>query len=352
MKRKIISLVMAFLILTSLAACSKSGTSRIEESMFAFDTYMTFAVSNGQHSRKGLDAAMNRINEIEQRMSATLPDSDISKINENAGIQPIKVNPDTFFVISKALEFAELSKGSFDISTLPISRLWDLSGENPKIPDHGEIQQALTLVDYKKIILDEEKQTVFLESEGMAIDLGGIAKGYAGDEVVRILKEHGVEHALVNLGGNVMVINGKENGSPWRIGIQNPRQEETSGDSRHIAIVKAQDCAVVTSGDYERYNKEVFEQTGQRYHHIFDPETGYPAKNGVISVTIVTESGLVADTLSTSLFILGVDDGLKLANSLEGVNTIIVTEDKGVYFSEGFRDLVSDIHSDYHIIEN
>jgi thiamine biosynthesis lipoprotein len=352
MKIKVIGLVIAFLVVISLAACSKPGPNRIEDSMFAFDTYMTFAVSKGQLSRKGLDAAMDRINEIEKRMSATLPDSDISKINENAGVQPVKVHADTFYVVKKAVEYAEMSKGSFDISTLPISRLWDLSGDNPRIPTEEEINQALTLVNYKKIILDEEKQTVFLETEDMAIDLGGIAKGYAGDEVVRILKEHNVERALINLGGNIMVINGKEDGSPWKIGIQNPRVKESSGDIRHIAIVQARDCAVITSGDYERYNVEVYEQTGQRYHHIFDPKTGYPAKNGVISVTIVTESGIDADALSTSLFVLGVEDGLELANSLEGIHTMIITENKEIYFSDGFRNLVSDIHSDYRVVEN
>lgn len=350
MKNKVISLLIAALVLLSLVTCSKSQTKRIEEKLFAFDTYMTFVVSEGPRSREGLNTAIERIVEIEQRMSATLPDSDISKINENAGKNPVKVHPDTFFVIKKALEYAELTQGSFDISTLPVSRLWDLSADNPRIPEAEEIKQTLALVDYRKIKLDEEKQTVYLESEGMAIDLGGIAKGYAGDEVVNILRQHGVERALINLGGNIMVINGREDGSPWRIGIQNPRQEKEP-EARHVAVLQVRDCAVVTSGDYERYNVKVYEQTGKRYHHIFDPATGYPAENGVISVTIVTESGIDADALSTSLFVLGVERGLVLADSLEGIHALIITQDKEIYFSDGFEDRVSEIHTDYRVIE-
>ena len=352
MKRKGISLFVAVLILTSLVSCRKSETNRIKENVFAFDTYITFTVSEGPKSRAGLDAAIRRIHEIEQRMSATLPESDVSKVNQNAGKQPVQVHPDTFFVIKTALDYAKLTNGGFDISMLPISRLWDLSGDNPYIPDQEEILQTLALVDYRKIKLDEEKNTVYLESEAMAVDLGGIAKGYAGDEVVRILKEHGVAHALINLGGNIMVINEREDGSAWRIGIQNPRQEEDAGNVGAVAVVQAQDCAVVTSGDYERYNVQVLEQTGQRYHHIFDPETGYPAKKGIISVTIVTENGIDADALSTSLFVLGVQDALKLANSLEGIDAMMITEDKEIYFSDGFREQVSEIHSDYRVVED
>jgi thiamine biosynthesis lipoprotein len=351
MKKRVFSLLTAFLLLAPLISCRQRTANRLEENIFALDTYITFAVSKGPGAKEGLDAAISRIHEIEERMSATLPDSDISRINANAGKAPVQVHPDTLFVIKKALEYAELTKGNFDISTLPLSRLWDLFGEEEKIPEADDIKKVLPLVDYKRIKVDEEKQTVYLESEGMAIDLGGIAKGYAGDEAVRILKEHGVEHALINLGGNIAVINGKEDGSPWRIGIRNPRQEEDPRQRRHVAVVETMGDAVITSGDYERYQKEIYEQTGERYHHIYDPKTGYPAKNGLISVTIVTESGIDADALSTSLFVMGVQEGLALVSRLKGVQAMFITEEKEVYFSEGFRSQVSGIHSDYKAIE-
>lgn len=346
-------LLLGTLLLIFLVSCKDAEDKRIKEQLFALDTYITFTVSIGEQGEKetraGLNSAMQRIQEIEQRMSVTIADSDISKINDAAGKEPVKVHSDTFFVIQKAIEYGELTHGCFDISILPIVRTWNISSDNPRVPNKEEVDQVLSLIDYKKIKLNEQEQTVFLEEEGMAVDLGGIAKGYAGDEAVRILKEHGVSHALINLGGNIAVIGGKEDGSPWRIGIQNPRMEEDSGKRKHVAAVPAIGKAVVTSGDYERYMVDIYEQTGERYHHIFDPATGYPVNNGIISVTIVTENGIDADALTTALFVMGVESGLELADKLEGVDAMIITEDKLIHLSKGFEDQVSDIHPDYHI---
>lgn len=351
--RKIPLLLLGALLLITLVSCDSGGNKRIEESLFALDTYITLTVSSGrgQDSKTGLDLAIQRIQEIEQRMSVSIADSDISKINNAAGKEAVKVNSDTFYVIQKASEHGNITQGNFDISILPIVKLWDISGDKPSVPDEKEIQELLPLVNYKNIILDEQEQTVFLEQEGMSIDLGGIAKGYVGDEVVRILKEHGVSNALINLGGNIAVINGKEDGTPWRIGIQNPRLDDDSEKRGHVAAVPTTGNSIVTSGDYERYMVEVFQQTGIRYHHIFDIATGYPARNGVISVTIVTESGIDADALSTALFVMGLEKGLNLANELDGIEAMIITEDKAIYLSEGLKDQISSVHSDYHIVE-
>jgi thiamine biosynthesis lipoprotein len=346
MIKKGIALLCIVLAIMITASC-KREVKKAEDTLFALDTYITFKVIGGDQPRAGLDAAIERIKEIEQRMSATLPDSDISRINENAGVQPVKVHEDTFFVIQKALEYATKTGGAFDISMLPISRLWDITGENPRVPSQQEITERLSLVDYKKVKLNEADHTVYLEKKGMGIDLGGIAKGYTGDEVVRILKEHGVTNALINLGGNIVVINGKEDGSPWRIGIQNPRIEEDKEQRKHAAVVETKGNAVVTSGDYERYMTEIYQETGERYHHLFDPKTGYPAKNGVISVTILAENGIDADALTTSLFVLGLQDGLRLANSLQGVSAMMITEDKEIWFSENLKGKVSGIHPDF-----
>ncbi|HHY81343.1 MAG TPA: FAD:protein FMN transferase [Clostridiales bacterium] len=350
MNNKIIAFLSIFFLILNLTSCRKTRTEYLKDDLFALDTYITFSVIEGDRAKEGIDATKKRIREIEERMSAHLPGSDISKINDNAGKQPVKVNPDTFFVIKKALEYAELTNGSFDISLLPVSRLWNINGENPRVPSPEEIEKALAVVDYKKIRLNEEEMTVFLEDEGMAIDLGGIAKGYAGDETVRILKEHGVTSGLVNLGGNIVAVNGKEDGSPWRIGIQNPRIDEDKNKRKHVAVLDTRGDAIVTSGDYERYMVEHYEKTGERYHHIFDPETGYPAKNGVISVSIITKNAIDADALSTSLFVMGVEEGLKLANELEGVEAMIVAEDKSIYLSKGLKDAVSGIHPDYKVV--
>jgi thiamine biosynthesis lipoprotein len=349
MKKILITFFIILIIIISFVSCNKADENFIKENFFALDTFINITVSEGEGARAGLDAAIKRIQEIEERMSATLPGSDVYRINENAGKRPVTVESDTFYVIQKAIEFGELTKGALDISTRSLSLLWDITGENPRVPEEEEIRMILPLVDYRKIHLDEEKRTVFLEQEGMAIDLGSIAKGYAGDEAVRILKEHGIASGLINLGGNIVVIGSKEDGSPWRIGIQNPRMDESKdGQRRHVAVVEAVDKSVITSGDYERYMVEIYEKTGERYHHIFDPSTGYPAKSGVISVTVVSESGIDADAWTTSLFVMGVEEGLKLINELESVDAMFITEDKKIYFSKGFKDQVSDIHGDYH----
>lgn len=350
MTKKGIILLFILLLMVNTVSCNMKSKP-VQDNMFAMDTYITFNVSGGPDPRAALSAAMDRIKEIERRMSAELPDSDISKINDKAGKGWVKVHPDTFFVIQRALEYSELTDGAFDISMLPISRLWNIGKECARIPSEEELKEALSAVDYKRIRLNTEEHTVFLESPGMAVGLGAIAKGYAGDEVVRILEEHGVTSGLINLGGNIVVVNGKSDGSPWRIGIKNPRIEEGKEQGRHVMVVETDGNAVVTSGDYERYMVEVFEETGKRYHHIFDPKTGYPAKSGVISVTVVTDSSLDADALATSIFVLGVEEGLKLANRLNEAQVMIITEDKDIYFSNNSRDQINEIHPEFHIAD-
>lgn len=342
-------LLLVIFIIINISACKRDNTNQIKKDLFALNTYITFTLPGGDNAQSGLDAAIDRLKEIEQRMSATLPDSDISMLNANAGKQPVKVHEDTFYVIKTALQYSKLTDGAFDITTLPIGMLWNITGENSQVPSQESILQKLPLVDYKKVQLNEADLTVFLKAEGMMIDLGGIAKGYAGDEIARILKEHSVKNALINLGGNVVAVDGKENGTPWRIGIQNPRMKENQQNQKNVAVIETKGEAIVTSGDYERYMVEVFKKTGVRYHHIFDPKTGYPAKTGIISVTVVGKSGIDDDALSTSIFVMGLDKGLRLANELEDINVMIITEDKGVYFSKDLKDRVQVVHPDYHI---
>ena len=347
MKKILITFLIILIIIISFVSCNKADENFIKENFFALDTFINITVSEGEGARAGLDAAIKRIQEIEERMSATLPGSDVYRINENAGKRPITVESDTFYVIQKAIEFGELTKGALDISTRSLSLLWDITGENPRVPEEEEIRRILPLVDYKKIHLDEEKRTVFLEQEGMAIDLGSIAKGYAGDEAARILKENGIAHGLINLGGNIVAIGSKEDGSPWRIGIQNPRMDESKdGQRRHVAVVEAVDKSVITSGDYERYMVEIYEKTGERYHHIFDPSTVIrrKAESSVLQWCLKAELKLMRGLL---LF-CNVEEGLKLINELESVDAMFITEDKKIYFSKGNKDQVSDIHGDYH----
>jgi thiamine biosynthesis lipoprotein len=263
-----------------------------------------------------------RIREIESRMSVTLPGTDLDRINTNAGIAPVAVHADVFEVIEMAIRYAALSGGAFNPAIGPLVSLWGIGGDHPRLPSPEEIDALLPLVSWRDIELDREKLTVFLKRPGMALDLGAIAKGYAADEAARILREKRMKRAIIDMGGNILVYGEKEDRSPWRVGIQNPL------DSRgaYIGIMEVRDKTVVTSGVYERF----FEKAGTRYHHILSPRDGYPARNGLLSVTIVTGRSADADALSTAVFVLGCEEGTALIESLEGVGAIFIFEDQSI----------------------
>jgi len=340
------AVMLIFAMLAGVAGCAAKNPNEHKAEIFAMDTYITLTAYGDDRAQEGLDAAVSRIREIEERMSISIEGSDVDLINRNGALGPVKVHEDTLYVIKKGLSYGELTEGAFDISIYPLVRLWDITGENPRVPEGDEIHKALELVDYRRVRVDEEAGTVFLEKEGMMIDLGGIAKGYAGDEAVRILKEFGVEHALVNLGGNILTVGGKPDGSDWHIGLQNPRAED--GGARHFAIIDVRDSSVVTSGDYERYMVDIYKETGVRYHHIFNPRTGYPAESGLISTTIVSESAIDADALSTSLFIMGKEKGLPFIGQL-GFQAVCVTDEKTVHSTEALQNNIRITHPDYKL---
>ncbi|MGI5851634.1 MAG: FAD:protein FMN transferase [Clostridiales bacterium] len=348
--RRILSLnLLLITLLTFLVGCATGNTREHNRDLFALDTVITLRVFGGRSAGKALDKAAERIREIEDHMSATLEDSDVSRINRAAGKEPVKVHEDTLFVIKRALNYGELTGGVFDITIGPIVNLWDIKSEKASIPDEDQIEDKLALVDYRKVRIDEENMTVFLEEEGMAVDLGAIAKGYAADEATRILREAGVKSALLNLGGNVITIGGKPDGSPWRVGLQDPRSQETG--QNHFAIVEVKGATVVSSGDYERYMVDIYERTGERYHHIFDPRTGYPAQSGLMVSTIISASSMDADALSTILFIMGHEDGFKAIEELGNFEAIAVSLDKDVYITEGLKDGLIPSNDLYNIIE-
>lgn len=348
--RKTLALsVLLIMVLTFVIGCTIGNTREYNRDLFALDTVITLKVFGGRSAKKALDKAAERIREIEDHMSSTLEDSDVSKINRAAGIEPVKVHEDTFYVIKRALNYGKLTGGVFDITIGPIVNLWDIKSEKSKIPDENHIKDKLSLVDYRKVRIDEDNMTVFLEEKGMAVDLGAIAKGYAADEAVRILMKSGVKSALLNLGGNVITIGGKPDGSPWRIGLQDPRSQETGRN--HFAIVEVKGATVVSSGDYERYMVDVYERTGERYHHIFDPRTGYPAQSGLMVSTIISASSMDADALSTILFIMGHEEGFKTIEDLGNYEAIAVTLDKDVYITEGLKDGLIPSNDLYNIIE-
>ena len=259
--------------------------------------------------------------------SNRIEDSEISRIND-AGGEPIEVSEETITLIKTGIYYSELTDGAFDITISPVSMLWDFKSENPSVPSEDIIANAVSHVDYRNIII--EGNTVRLTDPEAGIDVGALAKGFIADQLKDYLKEEGIRHALINLGGNVLALGTKLDGSDFNIGIQKPFDE----GGEPITSVKIADQSVVTSGIYQRY----FKQNGTLYHHILDPQTGYPCKNSLYSVSIITDSSLTADALSTTCFLLGYDKGMELINQMDDAEAIFITNDNEIHYSENFSD--------------
>ncbi|WP_352418200.1 FAD:protein FMN transferase [Proteiniborus sp.] len=274
--------------------------------------------------------AFSLIQSIENKMSINIENSEVSKINKNAGKSYVKVSPETYFVIEKGKYYSSLSNGFFDISIGPLVKLWGIGSKDANVPRQSEIDKVLRKIDYNHILLNESDRSVKLAEEGMVIDLGGIAKGYAADVIADYLKSKNINNAIIDLGGNVLALGGKSQNDKWNIGIQNPFQER----NKHIGILNVKDKTIVTSGVYERY----FIETGKRYHHILDPFTGYPVKNSLMSVTIVADKSIDADGLSTTVFALGTEKGMELIEKLDGIDAILVDKDKNVYVTKSLKE--------------
>ena len=270
------------------------------------------------------------LKDIDNKMSSQITSSEISKINNKAGDDYVKVSDDTYYVIKESIIFSSMSNDTFDISVGPIVDLWAIGTENAKVPTKKEIKDKLPLVNYKDILLNDNSKSVKLAKKDMKIDLGGIAKGYAADKIYEYLKEEKLESALINLGGNIYVLGSKENNQPFSIGVQDP----TKPRGNSIGNIKVSNKSVVTSGIYERY----LEKNNKIYHHMLDPHTGYPFDNNLSSVTIVSDKSIICDALSTTTFGLGVEKGLKLVESLDGVDAIFITKDKKIYLSNNLKN--------------
>ena len=283
----------------------------------------------------------DRVRELENKMSTKIATSEVSKINDNAGIDKVKVSDDTYTVIKEALKYGKISKGKFDITVGNLVDLWGIGTENEKVPSEEEIQKALATVDYNKVEIDDNNKTVFLKDKGMKIDLGAIAKGYVADEIVKILEKDGVKSAIINLGGNVYVY-GNKGGKNFKIGIRNPLSPDPND---YLGIYQSQNESVVTSGVYERF----FEKDGKRYHHILSTSDGYPIDNNLISTSIITKSSMDADALSTTTFALGLEEGLKLIENTKNTEAMFITADKKIYMTSGLKEKFELKNSDFTI---
>ncbi|MET0286194.1 MAG: FAD:protein FMN transferase [Polyangiales bacterium] len=268
---------------------------------------ITLVSDDPAKARSVSERAFDEIARLEQSLSEWRPDSDISHVNQQAGIAPVQVGPELIACVKASLDVARWSGGAFDISWAALRGLWDFSADSAHVPPaKARVKQMLPLWNYKNIVLDEAKSTVFLKKKGMQIGLGGVAKGYALDRAGAILIEAGFPNFLIYAGGQVLT-HGKKGDRKWRVGIQHPREP------RHFAFVEVEDGSLATSGDYEHS----YEHQGVTYHHIIDPKTGFPSRN-TSSVTLIAKTALWADAVDTAVFIMGPKRGLAALTSAPG----------------------------------
>ncbi len=272
-----------------------------------------------------LDGCKKLCRRYDTLFSKTNEDSDIYKIN-HAGGAAVEVSDDTLALIKKGLYYCDLSGGLFDITIGPASNLWDFKADEPAVPPAEAVAEAVTHINYKKVII--EGNTVRLDDPAAAIDVGAIAKGYIADRIRDYLKKNGVRHAVIDLGGNILVLGTKTDGSKYNIGIQKPFDKTGAP----VTSVKVADQTVVTTGIYQRY----FEADGKIYHHILSPSTGLPCENNLYSVTIITDSSLTGDALSTVCYLMGYEKGMKLVSQLENVDAVFITNDEEIHYSDNF----------------
>ena len=275
-----------------------------ERTEFMFDTQCT-VTAYGKNAKAAAEAVFDRLAEIHNATNFFSDNSQVAMINNAAAGEEVEVGEDVAQILSVALEIGETSDGAFDVGIAPVTGLWDFTGVG-SIPDNAEISQALENVGREKILFDKERKVVTKAVDSAKIDLGGAAKGYAGDVAIEVLEKFQIDGAVVDLGGNITVAGNNPNtkNGRWRIGMQKPYSPTGEFDE----VLEVATGAVVTSGTYQRY----FEKDGVRYHHIIDPHTGYPAERDYSSVTVVAESGL-ADCLATACFVLGREAGQMLA---------------------------------------
>ncbi len=335
---------MAFILSSCSFDLFNLNSKPVEAEDFMMGTVITQKVY-GQEAKAATEEVRQRLKAIEELMTINAPGGDINKLNEAAGKNAVILTKETINILATAKEYAQISGGAFDVTIGPLVKAWGIFTDHPRIPGREEIERLKKLTDDKTLEVDTANSTAKLEMPGQIVDLGGIAKGYSGDEAIKIYKKHGIKSAYINLGGNVVVLGKKPDGKLWRIGIQNPRAE----NGYYLGIVEVTDKAVVTSGDYERF----FEKDGVRYHHILDPKTGAPSDSGLISATIITDISMDADALSTAVFVLGLEKGMALVESLKGVEAILVTKDKEVYATEGIKSsfTFSDDSKEFNYVE-
>lgn len=325
-KRAIPLLLIGVIFLTSCGK-HKPDNEPQNKSFFAMDTYMTIT-AYGENAETALNQAEERVAELEKMWSVTKENSEIYVINHSNG-ESVAVSPETAELLDFSLDISKITEGALDCTMYPVLTEWGFTTGNYKIPTDQKISELLENTGYEKIDLNENSVTV---PENMQIDLGAVGKGYTGDLIADILQENGIKSALLDLGGNIQTIGTKPDGTDWKLGLRSPFDEGS------FATLEVSDCAVITSGGYERYFTGDDDKT---YWHILDPETGKPAHSGLVSATIVGKEGKLCDALSTSLFVMGLDKATELWKQRDDFEMVLVSEKGEIYLTEGIEDKFS-----------
>lgn len=332
MIKKEIWVVMFCLYLCVFSGCSKEyikEEQKYSQDIFAMDTYMTIT-AYGEEADTAVAKSIEEIQRLETLLSVTDESSEIYAINANGEGM---LSEDCIYLLERSLELYQDTKGAFNAAICPVMKEWGFLDDDFSVPGKEKLQEKLQLADVSKIAYNQGSRYIKFKKEGMAIDFGGIAKGYASTKIAEIYTDLGIKSGLINLGGNVQVVGRKTDGTKWNIAIQSPTDEQ-----EYIGILAAEDCAVVTSGGYERY----FEQDGVIYHHIIDPLTGYPAENGLVSVSVVSSDGTLADGLSTALFVMGKENAIQYWQKNSSVfDAILLMDDGTIYVTEGIAEAFS-----------
>ena len=320
---------------SSFISCAKKVIP--PQSKICMDTVCSVNLYN-DGTKKLYEEIFSRLDEIEKQFSVTIPDSCVSLINSNAGIQPVMITDDVFVVLNISAKVSEISQGAFDVTADPVIRLWGINTDKARVPLQSEIDSALQKVGNDRMIFANDGTSWCILENGMSLNFGAVAKGYAADAIVQVLDAHEVKKAIIDLGGNIFCYGEKDDGSLWTVGIKNP--ENPSGAP--LLKLRSEETSVVTSGIYERY----LEEGGKRYHHIFDPKTGYPVENELASVTVICKNSTAADALSTACFVLGQNESFAHLADFENffhekIGLVFIHKNGDVFVTENLQGKIS-----------
>ncbi|MGL4850725.1 MAG: FAD:protein FMN transferase [Clostridium sp.] len=338
MKKRLYGLLLAILTI-GLVACGEKEEKIHSRTELFMGTAINIKIYDG--NEKVLDKIFEEVEEIEDKASINKGGTEVDNINKNAGIKSVKVSNDVFEIIKTGMKYSSMAEGNYDITVGPLVKLWSIGLPEARKPSDKEIGQALEKINYKNLELNEEKKEIYLKEKGMLLDLGSIAKGYTADRITEILREEGVNKAIVDLGGNIYAFGEKNENEKWKIGIQNPFSDR--GDV--VGAIKVKDKSIVTTGIYERF----LERDGEKYHHILNPKTGYPYESNIGGVSIISDKSIDGDALSTLVFTLGIEKGLQFVEGIEGVECIFVDKDKNIYLSSGIKSDFELINTEFKV---